>query len=124
MSATVIDRRQTNRERRTDNRAPFVAAVRSVPLLAGRDELALALDLSSSGMRLRRVATPKRHDAPRVRLEFELPDGQGPIVVQGELLFDRTDGTFVASGVRFVELGTEEALRIATYVAQSETLTS
>ena len=124
MPTTLLDRRQTNRERRADSRAPFVAAVRTAPLLAGLDELALALDLSSSGMRLRRVPMPPRHDAPRVRLEFELPDGQGPIVVQGELLFERSEGSFMASGVRFVELGTEEALRIASYVAQSDTILS
>lgn len=124
MFEPLTERRQTTRERRSDCRAPFVAAVRTAPLVSGVDELALAIDLSSSGMRLRRVATPPRYDAPRVRLEFELPDGQGPLVVQGELLFERSDGSFVASGVRFIELGTEEALRIATYVAQSGPLSS
>ena len=109
----LADRRRSSRERRESLRAPFVAAVRS----AHRDEeeLALALDLSESGMRLRRCEGAG--EAAVVRLEFELPDGGGPVVAAGRLLFEKRDGSHYAAGVRFVDLGTDDALRIARYVA-------
>jgi len=120
----VIDRRQNPRERRESERAPFVAAVSSA---SSEDaiELALALDLSRTGMRLRRCADavpipsatdPTTSSGPMVRIEFELPDGGEPVVARAQLLFAHGDGSFRASGLRFVELALEDELRIARYV--------
>lgn len=102
-----------------------MAAVRSATDEAV--ELALAIDLSRSGMRLRRVLDPRTHRAepapavegPMVHLEFELPDGGAPLQVAARLLFERSDGSFRAAGVRFVELGIDDELRIASYIAAS-----
>jgi hypothetical protein len=112
-----FDRRRTPRERRGARRAPFVAAVRSSPSTtrAEREELALAVDLSERGMRLRRLL-----DAPAqglVQLEFELPDGGAPILATGRLLGGDAHGSYRMSGVRFIDLDGDEAARIARYVA-------
>ena len=92
---------------------PFVAAVREEH--EERAGLALAVDLSAGGMCLRRVSAPPSPKTPRLRLEFELPDG--PISVDAELSFERQDGGFVATGVRFVRLGDEEAMRLQSFIA-------
>ncbi len=120
----MIERRQIQRERRTSYRAPFVAAVRSATDEAV--ELALAVDLSRSGMRLRRAPDTKplcedsaQIEGPVVHLEFELPDGGEALQVAGRLLFERSEGSFRAAGVRFLELGIDDELRIASYVAAS-----
>jgi PilZ domain len=113
-AVSLFDRRRTPRERRNARRAPFVASVRS-SANATREELALAVDLSETGMRLRRVG-----DAPNaglIHLEFELPDGGAPILASGRLLFDADDGSYRMTGVRFIGLDEEEAARIASYVA-------
>lgn len=109
----MIDRRQSPRDRRECARAPFVAAVRSAS--DGAVELALSLDLSRTGMRLRRAA-PAETAGPEVRIEFELPDGEGPVVARGQLLCVEGDGSFRASGLRFVDLSLEDELRIARFV--------
>ena len=122
----MIERRQIQRERRTSYCAPFVAAVRSATDEVV--ELALAVDLSRSGMRLRRAPDMKpllddtvQIQGPVVHLEFELPDGGEPLQIAGRLLFERNDGGFRAAGVRFLELGIDDELRIASYVAASTT---
>jgi hypothetical protein len=102
-------------ERRVARRAPFVAAVRSAPASGLATELALALDLSESGMRLRRCAS--NDHGLLVRLEFELPDGGGPIEAVARLLFEEDDRGYRASGVRFIGLDDEEQARIARFVA-------
>ena len=84
------------------------------------NELALSVDLSETGMRLRRCARrDDRAPAPVfVRLEFELPDGGAPIVAAGRLLFegeDRAPG-YRAAGIRFIGLDEEEQARIARFV--------
>jgi hypothetical protein len=123
-SAILFERRRAERERRAARRAPFVAAVRSAPAGAQGVELALAIDLSESGMRLRRCHGVDADTQPLVRLEFELPDGGPPIVAAGRLLFDHCEGrrageggAFRASGVRFIGLCDEEQARIARFVA-------
>ena len=73
------------------------------------------MDLSESGMKLRRCAG--KAAAPLVRLEFELPDGGSPIVAAGRLLFDHGEGGYRATGVRFIGLCEEEQARIARFVA-------
>ena len=100
-------------------RAPFVAAVRSAPQI-GREELALAIDLSETGMRLRRCASPHAYTEARVvELEFELPDGGAPIRVEGCFEFEGVDGSYRAAGVRFVALERADEARIARYVAST-----
>jgi hypothetical protein len=116
-AAVQFERRRTAGERRSARRTPFIAAVRSAPAGGLASELALAVDLSESGMRLRRCAGPQQ--AVLVRLEFELPDGQGPIVAAGRLLFEHGEQErgYRASGVRFIGLDDDEQARIARFVA-------
>src|SRR5688572_8252393 len=123
-SAVLFERRRAERERRAARRAPFIAAVRSAQASSEGVELALAIDLSESGMRLRRCHGVDADTQPLVRLEFELPDGGPPIVTAGRLLFDHCEGrrageggAFRASGVRFIGLCDEEQARIARFVA-------
>ncbi len=113
----LLDRRRITRERRASTRAPFVASVRSASS-TDEEELALAVDLSTSGMRLRRCDAHAAPVAPLVRLEFELPDGGAPVVAAGRLLFESREGRYYASGVRFVDLADEDLLRISQYVAE------
>jgi hypothetical protein len=124
MSAAVVlfDRRRTPMERRATRRAPFVASVRSTSEATSeasaegeREELALAVDLSETGMRLRRL--PGTPGGGLIHLEFELPDGGAPIHASGRLLFDGADGSYRMTGVRFIGLDELELARIASYVA-------
>jgi len=117
-SATLFERRQVDRERRVARRTPFVAAVRSAVNDEARPELALSMDLSESGMKLRRCEGHAA--APLVRLEFELPDGGRPIVAAGRLLFDHGEAGYRATGVRFIGLCDEEQARIARFVASQQ----
>ncbi len=116
-AAVLFDRRRTPVERRATRRAPFVASVRSTTEAteAEREELALAVDLSETGMRLRRL--PGAPGAGLIHLEFELPDGGAPIHASGRLLFDGADGSYRMTGVRFIGLDDLELARIASYVA-------
>ena len=97
---------------------------------AETEELALSVDLSLTGMRLRRVASKAAEpiivedqsvtaSGPVIHLEFELPDGGDTLRIAGRLLFERVDGSFRAAGVRFLELGIDDELRIASFVALS-----
>ena len=113
-ASVLFDRRRTPMERRATRRAPFVASVRSTAE-AVPEELALAVDLSETGMRLRRL--PGAPGAGLIHLEFELPDGGAPIHASGRLLFDGADGSYRMTGVRFIGLDDDEAARIASYVA-------
>ena len=116
--ADPIDRRRSARERRFARRAPFVAAVRRAAReVEARDELALSVDLSTSGMRLRRPGGEPLYGL--VRVEFEIPDGRGPLVATGWLLSDEHDPgqDLRATGIRFVDLDELDAERIAAFVA-------
>jgi hypothetical protein len=117
-SAVLFERRRVESERRTTRRAPFVAAVRSARAGGVMNELALSVDLSESGMRLRRCARAEASSALLVRLEFELPDGGAPIVAAGRLLFEGDDGAtgYRAAGIRFIGLDEDEQARIARFV--------
>jgi hypothetical protein len=116
-SAVMFERRRNAGERRSARRTPFVAAVRSAPADGLSTELALAVDLSESGMRLRRC--PGDQTSMLVRLEFELPDGQGPLVAAGRLLFEHGEPErgYRAAGVRFIGLAEEEQARISRFVS-------
>jgi c-di-GMP-binding flagellar brake protein YcgR len=117
-SAVLFERRRVESERRTTRRKPFVAAVRSAPASGVMNELALSVDLSETGMRLRRCVRMESRAPIFVRLEFELPDGGEPIVAAGRLLFEDDDGAtgYRAAGIRFIGLDEEEQARIARFV--------
>lgn len=105
------DRRRAPVERRGGPRAPFVAAVRQE--IGGETELALAQNLGPTGIELKRPKSARRC-GPRtpVSLTFELPDRGGLISVQGAIVFERADGGYTTSGVRFLALSPLDHARI------------
>jgi hypothetical protein len=107
------DRRRSSRERRAARRAPFVAAVRQ----SAGDALTLALaqDLGESGMKLR-VAPPAFASEAPVALAFELPDGGELLHVEGAVVFERADGAYRETGIRFLSLSSRDRSRIARYL--------
>jgi len=107
------DRRRTPRERRSTRRIPFVTSVHHIEGEALG--LALAQDLGEEGMKLRCLPNPEPTGAP-VKLAFELPDGGELLRVEGAVVFERTDGAYRQTGVRFLSLSSQDRSRIAAYL--------
>ena len=97
-------------ERRRGRRAPFVAAVKHK--VGGDIQLALAQNISPTGIELKRPAG--RADMPRtpVTLAFELPDGGDVVRVQGAIVFERAAGSYQTTGVRFLAMTPLDHARI------------
>jgi hypothetical protein len=113
----MTDRRRVASERRSVRRAPFVASVRQ--RVGTETQLALAQNLGERGMELRR--RPGRAYRPRtpIQLAFELPDGGDLVRVRAIVTFDRFDGCWQATGVRFVAMSDVDWKRIRDYVART-----
>ena len=111
----MTERRRAVSERRSVGRMPFVASVRS--MVGSETQLALAQNLGEHGMELRR--RPGRPYQPRTPLVlvFELPDGGDLIKVRGVVSFERFDGAWQATGVRFVAMSEHDWQRIKAFVA-------
>ena len=108
------ERRKSPAERRRARRAPFVASVSQ--RIGEETDLALAQDLGESGMQLRRL--PGRAYLPQtpIVLAFELPDGGDLIQVRGAVVFERADGNYRHTGVRFEAISLGDRARIAHYL--------
>ncbi len=102
------------KERRHSRRAPFVASVKQ--RVGAETQLALAQDLGELGMQLRRL--PGRSYLPKtpVLLTFELPDGGELICVRGAICFERADGNWQTTGVRFDAISLADRARIARFL--------
>lgn len=111
----MIDRRQASSQRRQGERTPFVASVRQAA--AGSVRLALAQDLGASGIKLRRAEGPPLPPATPVYLTFELPDGQGLLELDGEVVYERLDGNRQFQGIRFSPPPGASHARLTRYVA-------
>jgi hypothetical protein len=108
------ERRLSPRERRRARRAPFVASVRQD---IGTDtQLALAQNLGETGMELRRIADRAFLPRTPMVLAFELPDGGDLISVRGAVVFERADGRYQTTGVRFEAISLPDRARIARYL--------
>jgi PilZ domain len=112
--ALALDRRVARRERRTGPRARFVAAVRA---FVDHVELALARNLGEDGMELRRARAGEWPEAQPVALSFELPDGGELVEVRGAVVFERAEGRWWSTGVRFEGLSVDARARIQRYVS-------
>jgi hypothetical protein len=98
--------------RRSTERVPFVAGVRKQ---VGREvHLALAQNLAPAGMKLWRARTLARYpvDTP-VELCFAL-DGE-LIYASATIVFERVEGSYHSTGVRFVNLSEDDRKRIAEF---------
>jgi hypothetical protein len=115
----MIERRRSSRERRRSLRAPLVAAVRE--RVGGEVRLALAQNLGERGIALRRVAGTCRLATP-MALAFELPDGGGLVNVRGAVVFERADGGYLSTGVRFEDLTPLDHARIVSYLRRNQDL--
>lgn len=111
----MTERRRAVSERRSVGRMPFVASVRQ--LVGSETQLALSQNLGERGMELRR--RPGRAYLPRtpMLLVFELPDGGDLIKVRAMVSFERFDGAWQATGVRFVAMSERDWQRIKAFVA-------
>src|SRR5262245_49732953 len=98
----MTDRRRSSRERRRGRRAPLVAAVRQ--RVGGDVQLALTQNLSETGLQLRRVRGRAYLPRTPMTVSFQLPDGGELVSVRGQVVFERTDGPFQATGLSFEEL--------------------
>jgi hypothetical protein len=112
----MMERRHSPDERRRGRRAPFVASVRQRS--GGQVQLALAQNLGEHGMELKRLpaALPAHVVAP-LELMFEIPDGGGMIRARATIVFDRREGAYHTTGVRFAALSPEDRARILRYLA-------
>jgi hypothetical protein len=110
----MTERRQSPTERRLGRRAPFVAAVHQ--RVGARSELALAQNLGETGIQLKRVAGRAYLPRTRVALAFELPDGGGLVTVRGQVVFERAEGAYQATGVQFEALSAHDRARIARFL--------
>jgi hypothetical protein len=111
----MVDRRRTERERRQARR---VAAVFAVKETAGQHvQLGQAEDIAPCGMTLRWPKDAALLPEAPVALTFELPGTDGPIAARATVVNTRRSGRYRRTGVRFISLEPEAALRIAQYCA-------
>jgi hypothetical protein len=109
-----LDRRRSDRDRRTSRRVAAVFAVKST---VGRSvQLGQAEDIGVEGMALR---WPK--DAAflsPIALSFELPGTREPIAASAQVVNDRYAGRYRRTGVRFTSIDPQHADLIARYCAR------
>lgn len=113
------DRRRAPRDRRAARRLPFVAAV--LRQEGSRRELLQSCDLGLLGMQVRRLADDDAGPGPlpALRLSFELPDGGEVMTLQAQVVFDRLEGSYRKSGLRFFELPVEVEQRLRLFLLQN-----
>jgi hypothetical protein len=113
----MTERRRAPGERRAAGRAPLVAAVRQ--RVDGDVQLALSQNLGPTGIALRRV--PGRAYLPRtpVSMAFALPDGGDLVHVRGAVVFERADGAYQTTGVRFEDLSPLDRARILRFLRRA-----
>ena len=78
--------------------------------------LALAQDLCEDGMQLRRCADRVYGPSTNMSLAFELPDGGDLIRVTGAVVFERADGSWRTTGIRFQAISHADRARIARFL--------
>ena len=82
-------------------------------------QLALAQDVGPTGMKLKRVPGRAYLPSTPVSMAFELPDGGGVVRVRGEVVFERAEGAYQLTGVRFQDLAPFDYARILRYIRGS-----
>ncbi len=110
----MVDRRRLPQERRRDRRAPLVAAVKQ--RVGAEVQLALAQDVGAHGIRLKRVAGPEYLPRTTVAMAFELPDGGELVRVRGAVVFERAEGGYQSTGIRFEDLSPLDHARILRFI--------
>ena len=110
----MVDRRRSAPERRRDVRAPLVASVKQH--VDGELALALAQDVGAHGIRLKRVSGRAFSPRTRVSMVFELPDGGDLVRVRGAVVFERAEGAYRSTGVRFEDLSPLDHARIVRFI--------
>ncbi len=116
----MTERRRTPSERRAGRRAPFVAAVRQE--MGAEVMLAQARNLGETGMELRCV--PPAFGSGALSLAFELPDGGELVEVSGAVVFERCEGRYFATGVKFENISHQDRQRIARFVDEKSLIGS
>jgi hypothetical protein len=111
----MMERRRSPEERRRGRRAPFVASVRQ--RCGEHVQLALAQNLGEHGMELKRLPSQLPQVIAPLELMFELPDGGGVIRARATVVFDRREGAYRTTGVRFAALAPADRDRILRYLA-------
>src|SRR5262245_39998001 len=109
----MFDRRSSPRDRRRAARAPLVAAVRQ--RIGSHVQLALAQDVGPTGIKLKRVPDRAYLPSTPVSMAFELPDGGGLVRVRGAVVFERAEGAYQSTHVRFDDLSPLDYARILRY---------
>jgi hypothetical protein len=111
----MTERRCAVSERRSVSRMSFVASVRQC--VGDETQLALAQNLGERGMELRR--RPGHAYLPRtpMLLAFELPDGGELVRVRASVTYERFDGSWQQTGVRFESISLSDRQRIARWLA-------
>jgi hypothetical protein len=110
----MVERRRSPAERRSGQRVSFVASV--LKRVEGETSLALAQDLCEDGMQLRRRADRAYLPSTTMNLAFELPDGGDLIRVEGAVVFERADGSWRTTGIRFAAISLADRARIARFL--------
>ena len=113
----MTDRRRSAPERRRAARAPLVAAVKEH--VGEEVRLALSQDVGPSGMKLKRVVGSAWLPRTRVSVMFELPDGGEVVRALGAVVFERAEGNYCCTGIRFEDLSPLDYARIQRYVSRS-----
>jgi RNase P/RNase MRP subunit p29 len=114
MMVRAMDRRRLAPERRRAARAPLVAAVSH--RVGGELQLAQAEDVGENGMKLKRVAGRTYLPRTPVTMAFELPDGGELVRVRGAVVFERAEGNYQSTGVRFEDLSPLDHARIVRFI--------
>jgi hypothetical protein len=110
----MLERRSESPDRRRETRAPLVAAVRQ--RVGAEVQLSLAQDVATTGIRLKRVPGPALPPSTQVAMSFELPDGGDLVRVRGAVVFERAEGSYQMTGVRFEDLSPLDYARIVRYI--------
>lgn len=104
-------------ERRGSPRVPLVVAVkkRAGPKLC----LCQSLDISPTGMSLRRAKDTVLPVAAEVSLEFSLPGGRAVYKVRGRIVRDSSSGRYTSTAVVFQGLPARLKSRLQRFLSQS-----
>jgi hypothetical protein len=114
----LLERRRADRDRRHDNRILAVFAVRNV--IGSRLQLGQSEDIAPTGITLRRPRDMPVLPQTPLSLSFDLPGAEAPISVKGLVISDQRHGLFRRTGIRFTEISSESAERLAEFCSQRE----
>ena len=114
---SMTDRRRSSCDRRRDERVALVAAVKQ--RVGGEVHLALAQDLGTQGIALKRVGGRALSPRTPLTMTFELPDGGAPVRVRGAVVSERSDGSWQRTGVRFDDLSPLDHARIVRLIERA-----